>query len=347
MSSRRQWKHAGTFLAAVVLVTVPAANAASKPGGPAGPQLDVRLAPWTPPRDGAAHRGDHFKRVLTLENTGTRPARIVADRRLLELTVRPQDERNGSRRARRRYGPRVHCDHPDKPRRVDDARIRKLVPGETYREWIDLRMYCWGRALPALRRASRIEVAYGYERGRRDRWVARPADVPGDRTRWIEGTAIELGKAPARTRDPEASIRVEMARRHAYTVDGLLFRVAVMAAEGHGSKHLYVRPDQWQFRVAGPGGERECGMRRHRRTPIVDFFDRVTRHRERKFTLEAARYCPDAFQRAGIYDVIPIVELPYKAEGYDLETVTGTFEGVPTPIRIIRGEEGYVEQGVD
>ena len=62
---------------------------------------------------------------------------VVADRRLLEISIRPEGRRRG----------RVRCRHPDRPRRVSDGRVRTIGGAQTpvWREWVDLRMYCAGR----------------------------------------------------------------------------------------------------------------------------------------------------------------------------------------------------------
>jgi hypothetical protein len=118
-----------------------------------------------------------------------------------------------------------------------------------------------------------------------------------------------------------------------------------MAAEGAGRQKIYARPSQWRFEVRGPTGRVRCRMPSYEVSPIVDFFRTVTRHRKLREVLEAKRFCPEGtFDAAGVYDVTAVLDLLYDGARYDLGATTGTFRGVPTPVRIRRGgPAGYVE----
>ncbi|MBO6937214.1 MAG: hypothetical protein JJ863_19745 [Deltaproteobacteria bacterium] len=258
---------------------------------------------------------------------------VVIDRRLLQLTVRPQVEG-------RRRSPRLRCRHPNEPRRAD--RTREMSAGETYEEWIDLRMYCWGRPLRALEAGpATIEVGYGFRRGGRGRFVAReegerrpPRSVDAEPYAWVGPSAAE---------DSENESPVEVGLRPTSARGEPLLRPTIRATEGR--PRAYLRDDLWSFTVRGPLGSVECRPSRQVIAPIVDFFSRLSsRPRTESFAVE--HYCPDdTFAVPGVYEVTPRVELIYDADRFDFDAVTGTFEGAPAPVRRTRGE--YVEQTLE
>ncbi len=271
-----------------------------------------------------------YKYKLTV--TAHADREVVTDRRLLQLTVRPEVE--GRRRA-----PRLRCRHPDEPRRVE--RSREMSAGETYVEWVDLRMYCWGRSLRALRQSpGTIEVGYGFRRRGRRRWVAREE---GERRppRGVEGEPVQWSPPESADDDSEAPVRVGM--RPTSSRRAPILRPTIRATEGR--PRAYLRDDLWSFTVHGPMGTVECRPRRQVIAPIVDFFSRLrTRPRTQRF--DAEYFCPeDTFAVPGVYEVVPRIELIYDADRYDFDAVTGTFEGDPTPVRRTRGE--YVEQTLE
>lgn len=345
MTNRADQRDLGRWLSACLTVAglslLPAGYALAEQDPDEASPVVVRLSPWSPPEgteaaDAIAQPGygNHFKRLLSV---GLAPdadeASVAVDRRLLELVVRPAD-------SRRRY----RCRHPDRPRRGRDARRKTLAPGAEATEWVDLRMYCWGRALDALSDGATVEATYGFRRRGRDRCVWCEGERR-DHVRQIELERFELDAAPERTRDADAPIRVEMSPRRTSREAYVRFVVAASASEAAGRQRVYIRPDQWRFYVRGPLGEVMCRLPRRPVSPIVDFFRTVTTRRRVRDVLDATAYCPEGtFEAAGVYDVTPILDLPYSGDRYDLEAATGTFVGVPTPVRIDRGELGYVEQ---
>lgn len=295
--------------ALVFLVSAPVAAQES-------PRLEVSLEPIE----------DAGPFVRRLRVRSSRRQEVVRDRRLLALTVRPRE-------GRRRY----RCVHPRAPRRVDSGRVALMDAGESYEEWVDVRMYCWGAALAALERGAEVEVSYGFRSRGRHRWIAREPDERRPPHRVSGG---ELSWDPMGSPSAEGPVRVWLA---ATTTRGQpVFRVRV-AGEGR----VYLRDDLWSFVVRGPLGRVECAVPRQPVVPIVDFFVRLGR-RPRRATLDAGLYCPDGtFDVEGVYEVTPRLELVYDGEAYDLEAVTGTFEGPPAPLRVLRPGAPYVEQRID
>jgi len=273
-----------------------------------------------------------YKAKLTI--TARADREVVIDRRLLQLTVRPEVEG-------RRRSPRLRCRHPDEPRRAE--RTRRMSAGERYEEWVDLRMYCWGRPLRALRAGpATIEVGYGFRRGGRDRFVAReegerrpPRGVEGEPYAWAGPAASGEGEGE---RAP-----VEVGLRPSSSRGTPVLRPTIRATEGR--PRVYLRDDLWSFTVRGPLGTVECEPRRQVIAPIVDFF-RTLRSRPTTESFAVEHYCPeDTFAVPGVYEVVPRIELIYDADRFDFDAVTGTFEGAPEPVRRTRGE--YVEQTLE
>ncbi len=285
--------------------------------------ITVTLTPLT--------RYGPYKAKLTI--TAHADREVVIDRRLLQLTVRPQVEG-------RRRSPRLRCRHPDEPRRAE--RTREMSAGETYEEWVDLRMYCWGRPLRALEAGpATIEVGYGFRRGGRGRFVAREE---GERRppRGVEAEPFEWS-GPAETADADGESPVEVGLRPTSARGTPVLRPTIRAREGR--PRVYLRDDLWSFTVSGPLGVVECRPSRQVIAPIVDFFRRLSsRRKTERFAVE--HYCPDdTFSVPGVYEVTARVELIYDADRFDFDAVTGTFEGEPAPVRRTRGE--YVEQTLE
>lgn len=302
------------------------------------PGVEVSVAP-------APSSTSPYRYIFTLRPTTWSSAEVVADRRLLTFVVHPEG------RGRRRI-----CRHPDAPRRAPEGRVVTLSQsGETpeHREWIDLRMYCWGRSLRALEAGARVEVYYGFRRRGRGRWVAREEGAePRSAVRRLEGgeltfSAIDDDEEEGEGEETEEGeeepvIRVSMGSRDVRTGGGLVFRPRLRATS---PVYVYVRDDLFRYRIDGPLGETECALRRTPISPVIDFYRRLGGRRRAGGTLAISLACPDAFQVAGIYEVTPIVDLVYDADRWEIEDVaTGTFEGEAVPVRVRRGERGYVEQ---
>lgn len=303
--------------------------------------VEVTLEPW------AAYDGEErpFRYVVTMRARGSAPVEVVADRRLLSFRVRRLEGR------RRRY----RCRHPRARRRPDDDRVRTLAPGEVWREWVDLRMYCWGRALDALTDGAEVEGRYGWRRRTRRRWVARAPESSW--REWTGGVALEDFTFPAMeegaTRRLDADegqgaepppVELGLTPRSVRRGSWLSLRPSVRARDGR--ERVYVRPDSWSFVVRPPSGEPvRCAIPAGGGTPPPELFRRITERWPDRELLDADAFCPaDTFERAGVYEVVPELHLAHSGEEWGYDAVTGRFAGPPTPIRITAGELGYVEQ---
>ncbi len=247
--------------------------------------------------------------------TSHRAQEVTYDRRLLQLEVKPE----GSRR-------RFRCTHPDAPR---EGVRRTMATGEVHEEWVDLRMFCSGSALRALRWGSaEVGVQFGYRRRGRGRFVAR---IEGERrpaTR-IEGGTIQWDRAQSTPSD--APIRVGIDDD---TSRGAVRFRPTIRASANIRPIVYMRDDHFSFEVRGPRGVVMCRRPRAPIYPIRERFFRLT-NRKRRNLLDAAYYCPDGtFEQPGLYQVRPTLELPYDGERFGLDALTGTFVGSTGVVRV-------------
>ncbi|MBW2463944.1 MAG: hypothetical protein JRH11_20005 [Deltaproteobacteria bacterium] len=350
ISTRALWAGlapVGAFGVLWLALAHPAGVAAQRRGHPAAdPRVAVSVAP------NAAASDSPFAYLFALRATAGATPEVVADRRLLSFLVHVE----GRRRP-------VTCRHPEAPRRVPRGRVRRLGGDESsvWRETIDLRMYCWGRALAALSAGARVEVRYGFgRRPSRERWVTRTtAGTGGARGRASMASSLHGPEftfpalaAPGPESEPssteagdDAAPRVSISMPSIDTTRGasVTFRPRLRATGG--AVRVYVRDDLFRFAIRGPLGARTCALRRTPIAPIIDFFSRLRGRRSVGGRLAVALACPDAFMVAGIYEVTPMVDLEYGPGGYDLDdVVTGTFTGEPVLVRIRRGAAGYLEQ---
>ncbi|HEY8432729.1 MAG TPA: hypothetical protein VIL20_30370 [Sandaracinaceae bacterium] len=299
----------------------------------------VTLAPWSS-YDGVDRP---YRFIVEMRPRGAEPIEVVADRRLLSFTVRPNE-------GRRRYP----CRHPQAQRRVAGGRVRTLTPGAegedgVWREWIDLRMYCTGRALAALGAGASVEARYGWPRRARTRWIARRPGSPWrEWTGGVDLAPIAFPAQPAGATRPahgegEPPIELALAPSSARTGAGLILRPSVRAREG--AERVYVRPDAFSFHVRGPLGDATCRIESGGGSPPPDLYRRITTRVAVRASLDAAYFCPEGtFLLAGVYEVTPEVRLSHSGEEWGLDAVTGRFVGPTVAIRITHGERGYVEQ---
>ena len=308
------------------------------------PSAEITIVPW------ASHDGVErpYRYIVTLRPHGTEPLEVVADRRLLELEVRATDSRRTLR-----------CRHPRAQTRVSNGRVRTLTRGRAgedgaWQEWIDLRMYCTGRALDALLSGAEVSATYGWRRATRSRWVARapgataPRELTGRLT--LEPFLFAAHPEPDETTtlgrgegDPPSRVRVSLANGSASTGAALSLRVAVRAREG--TERVYVRPDSWSFRVDGPLGRVTCRAEPGGGSPPPDLYQRITTRRRATSSLDADFFCPEGtFELAGVYEITPKVRLPFDGSDVGLSAVAGRFSGSFAIIRILSGDRGYLEQ---
>jgi hypothetical protein len=308
-------------LASAVVFVVSSAEAQRRrrpPPPPPPAELSVTTMPGAP---------SPWIRVVTVRATA--PLDLAADRRFLHLEFTPA----GSRRP-------IRCDHPDRPARASDERVRQLEPGEAWREWIDLREYCWGRSLAALRAGADVTATFE-PRGRRS-FVVRAGGVE-HHSLGPAHFGVAAQPAPAEP-DPTAPVRVVLSDADAASAERFVLRVGALGREG--TRRAYVRADRFSFRVRGPEGEAECSVPHGGGAVQPDLYQRLRPGSGARFALEGHRFCRGMLRSAGVYEIVPHLLLEEDGAAYDLDAITGTFTGAPALLRIRRGERGYVERPV-
>lgn len=298
---------------------------------PLPPPIAARLLPWH--QDGEAIGDARYFYVLEVGAATDPNVDVVVDRRLLHLEMRDETHHRT-----------IRCDHPNAPNaRVAMRQTTKLTDNganTTYREWVDLRSYCFGSALAFLDRGAHVHATYGFVRGGRTTWVARSGD---NHPSIVDAGEFDVA-AKTETTPVAAPVAVRLATIDRASAAGMSFAVSV--ATTHGRRRVYIRHDLFRFRIRGPLGVVECGVPQQTIVPIADFFTPITERSAARRTLEAQQFCPDAFEVEGVYEVTPSVDLPYSPRSTRPATdvVTGHFDGPTTLVRIRSGSRGYVDQ---
>lgn len=300
-------------VASAMAMTLLAPSAqARRRGRPVAPPLNVTLTPWT----------EMGPFVYRFSLTATEDVRAVVDRRLLRLTISP----DGSRR-------RLRCRHPDRKTRVVSSRVREMRAGDQVVEWVDLRMYCTGRARRALSTGATISAEYGFPRRGRRRYIAQRDGARFERSVSLEEQRREAASPDTGEAD-SSSVSLRLSATTGRRAPAL--RVRVTAPPG---KRIYFRDDLLWFTIRGPLGETTCTPSRQPINPIRDFYRRRART-----SVDPRHYCDDPFPVPGVYEVTPHVDLVYDGTRYGIDAVTGTFSGPPGVVRVRGRGRAYLEQ---
>lgn len=291
-------------------------------------------------------QNDPFVYAYELRPVGEEVVEVAADRRLLRFRVLPRGKQKGGSRSGHL------CVHPAPPRQVAPSRHKILAAQgvlSLWREYFDLRMYCSGVALEALRAGAEVQAEYGFDRakGSKSRWVARSRARDGHESALLRGAPFqhpaEAAGAANPRRDRESS-DLELSLRDTNAKSEQALRFTVSLRSSRGTQRLYLRNDLWVFRVRGPVEQVECRPPRLHVVPVADFFMDLRPSRSLGQVLEATRLCPPGtFRHEGLYEVTPVLELVYGGEQRGKRALEGNFRGEPALIRILRDEGPYLE----
>lgn len=266
----------------------------------------------------------HYRMRVTVALDQWQSADVVGDSRLLWFEIQPLDSKRVTR-----------CKHPRAPRKQPPSKrvvhLGKRVPEKAaWSEELDVRMFCSGRALRTLAKGALLKPYYGWPKPNRSRWLARATDRPADRVRRLQGPPLVIGPEPKIPGKGPAVLRMTPISRPAGR--SLQFSLRLTAKED--ARMVYVRPDQYTFRVHGPSQTVQCGMEMLKVSPIRDFFRKISKRRALSHRLEAGAYCPGFFRTPGIYEVTPILELVHNGAKVGVEALTGIVEGEPAMVRL-------------
>ncbi len=272
--------------------------------------------------------------VFSLANTGAEPVRVLADRFLLSLELRPDGRRGGVRRCAPPAGLASGLD-PD--------RIVTLDPGARYEESVDVRFWCWGSSKMRTK-AHSIRATYGRAgRATADRWVVSSAD----------GTAGHHGRLNS---EPLPVAATEVAPVAVVTKRGLELRAADAQAFGgrevvlplrvvnHGPDpvHVFLHPFAFRFRVSSAAGQEVCAIHDPERQPDREAFVRLARGAVRATRLDVAEFCPrGTFSIPGVYEVRAELAAAQDGASVGLRAFTGTVTAEPAIVRVSHGHSRH------
>ncbi len=268
----------------------------------------------------------HYRVAVRLKLAQFKSAEVYGDPRLVSFVIEPLDSSRTWR-----------CVHPRAPKQQPGRKLLKHLSmthaqdPDAWQEEVDLRMYCKGQALKVLAKGAMLRPYYGW-RARRNSggWVARATDRLAEPLHQLQGAPFVIGSEPKIPGEGPAVLGMAPVVRRAGGY--LQFAVSVRAKEGRA--YVYVRPDQYSFRVHGPSRTVECGIERLKISPVRDFFHAITPKQAVRHWLEAQAFCPGFFRSPGIYEVVPRLDLVYSGKNVELEALTGTVVGSPTLVKL-------------
>ena len=305
------------FLAALpALAARPKAPPPPPPPPPNPPKVDVTLTAAD------ATRGWSVR----ITNSGLVPLRVVADARLLSFDVAPAAG-----------GTPVHCARPaDMTPSSDADRGLVLVPGRSYTEKLDPRLYCFGaKEAAALVGGAVVTPRYGFGgRGTGAPFAAIALAPDGtDRstlptsTRSFDGTPLTLPvpaqPAAAAAPPPAAPLEADPVRLRVTLADRVDFdriveRTLTVAVHNDGDRvvRTLLLPATVGFIVTSPGGATvHCGASTAQ-NPIAELLGSVGPHGRADITVQPGLTCPaGTFDTAGLYLVAPVLDTSHLGEG--------------------------------
>ena len=263
----------------------------------------------------------------TVTNTRDQSIELFADDRLLSIEATPVGK-----------GRTVRCKTRRAPRKVLPDRVITLAPGQQHTGTFDLRQLCWGRGWDVIQHGAVVEGTFGFRRLSKSRWAVR-YEKRGrtKRIKRLKSTAQVIRKAATVSQtENDGPLRITLQRQRARSSSGLRFLTRLRSSGS--TTRVYLRNDLWRFAVTGPTGEHTCQRERAVVSPIVDFYRRISSKRSVRARLVADAYCDQTvFEKPGLYEVTPFIDLIYDGSRFGLDTHTGTVQGTPTLFWITGG----------
>lgn len=278
---------------------------------------------------------DHL--VFALTNESAEPVRILANRFLLSLELKPEKRGGGRRQCRPPAGLA--------PRGVSPERIVPLAPGQRYDERIDVRFFCWGQS--KLRaKAHTIKAKYGRPgRASADRWVVSNADGTAGHVARLESEPLSVEALPAAERASGPKRGLELTAHDAQSGDGREVIIGLtLVNHGPDPVDVFLHPFAYRFRVSGGAGEVVCAMHDPTRSLSRTDFTRMRRRGRTSARLDMAEFCPPGtFAGAGLYEVHPELVLAHDGAAVGISAQTGTVAAEPILVRVQRGHQARYE----
>lgn len=284
---------------------------------------------------------------VRVTNVGLIPLRVVADARLLSFDLTPAAG-----------GPAVRCALPaDMTPSSDAERAIVLVPGRSYTEGFDPRLYCFGaKEAAALVAGAQATPHYGFGGRTGSPFVAIPLAPDGtDRStlpssvRMLHGTAVTVPaptSPPVVTPPPAAPLEADPVRVRVTLPDRVDFasieeRTLTVTVRNDGDRALrtLLLPGTVGFLVITPSGVTvRCGLSTAL-NPIAELLGSVAPHGRADITVQPGATCPSGtFDAAGLYVVKPRFDTSHLGQGAAGVTLfRGEVVGTPSLLRLHTG----------
>lgn len=318
--------------AAVILFATAAGAAPTKDPPLPAPDVSLQIEPRLATR---------FR--VTITNKGSSPLRLVADVRLLRLTIEsvaPTD-------AKKKKKPETsECTLPASMR-GDDV-LLTLPPGSKWVDEFDVRLHCLDLTEKLVEGAT-VTARFGWSLPKNAKLAAPFAVQPttGDvaAAKEIVAAPIVLSSnvmpAPAVVNGAiAASGGGARSLGSGKDVDATI----VLRNVSGEAKTLYARPQLVEARVINPRGqETPCNGPSMKPAPIIDFATKLANNGTWQATVSISHLCPDGtFDRPGLYQILPSITLP------KMPQITNEVSGVvastkPQLVRIETGSKPFYD----
>lgn len=288
------------FLAASAHVASGAKKEPPPPALPA-PEIVLRVEP-----------GTSTKWRVSITNRAASPLRIVADVRVLRLTIEPPAPAFPLKKGQK-LPAATECALPGTMRSADITLT--LPPGEKWVDEFDVRLHCLDR-IDKLVPGATVTARFGWAPPKNGKLTAPFAVVPssGDlaSAKEIVAAPLVLDAAlptPSASSGPiVASGGASRSVGNGKDIDTTILLRNVSAE----SQTLYPRPQLVDARVINPRGQETlCAGPPIEPAPIQDFVTKIAPKGIWQSTVILSKQCPDGtFDRPGLYLVMPLVRLP-------------------------------------
>ncbi len=346
-------RRAGLGVWIAVLAAGPLAFAATKPKVPERtlPTPDVKLE-ITPGASGKPWQ-------ITVTNAGTTPLRLVADTRLVRLTIAPQASATPPppKGKKAPKGPvTVDCVLPGSMRR--DERKLVLPPGTKWVETFDPRLHCLDLAKKLVPGATvTAQLGWALPKGKKPAapFVVEPAPSAGASAevaaaKEIVGAPLTLdvptsasaaSTLPMTPPSASASVFARPGPARSFGDGGDAETTIIVVNPTKQTKRIYARPQLVDARVTSPRGvQTSCSGMNMFPAPIIDFMTTLAANGTWQATVALKSICPaGTFDVPGLYFVTPVLHAPpinsFAPKG---ESVSGDFATIePQLVRIETG----------
>lgn len=263
---------------------------------------------------------------VEVQNTGTTPLRIVADPRLLRLTIAAPPApptttttKTGKTIAAKakKPPPDTECTLPASMR--SDQRTLVLPPGGKWSDSIDPRLLCLDR-IDKLVEGATVTARLGWAPPKKGKLTAPFVVVPEGTEGSGVASAKELGAAPftlesawpPALNSPTVPLSAKGGAARSVAVGADADTTIILKNTGTKAGTVYARPQLVDARVITPRGQNVvCGGSILVPAPIIDFTTRLPPNGTWSSTVPLAKLCPPStFDVPGLYLVIPSVHLP-------------------------------------